>query len=393
MPKRVRRRKKFAPPPGSTREKGDLVEGIVALMHEMPGVTVDRNIYLPTIDGSGRVREIDVLLTSNVAGHPVRVAIECKNDAKPIGIESIDEFISRLADVGLPSQNGIFISASHYRSGATKRARAAGVRTLILKNLSEGTLSSTISAAFLSHIYLLLTITRIEVINDIVRSEDSIQMLIFRDQDGQICGSIPDLVWHLWVQGEISQDLGVFEQELEIPSDWRQVVDGLDARVKNVKVELQVSGHVATYPGKVREYQLVDSESETVERHTTQADFRDRPKKVQIASFLDDNELRKYLRELSAITLTIGKVRLPRLRFGPMYWPPSLETAQKIISVMQDFFDGKIPDPRPLDFSVIEGDDLVRVFDPIMNALPVQRGRGFQKPDETGQIETDEDAG
>ena len=77
--KRRRKRKKKAAPAGSTRAKGDILEQIVAEMHKTPGVTVERNVFLPVQDESDRTREIDVLLTSKVAGYPICVAIECKN--------------------------------------------------------------------------------------------------------------------------------------------------------------------------------------------------------------------------------------------------------------------------------------------------------------------------
>lgn len=52
----------------STKQKGAIVEEIVAMMHEEPGVRVQRDIQLPTIDGAGE-RQIDVLLTVRAAGY------------------------------------------------------------------------------------------------------------------------------------------------------------------------------------------------------------------------------------------------------------------------------------------------------------------------------------
>src|SRR5215203_6836970 len=114
----VRKRRKHNAPKGSTREKGDVLEQIIAEMHNMPEVKVERNVYLPTIDKTGRIREIDVLITSQVAGFPVKIAIECKNEKEPTGIAKIGEFIDKLNDVGLPVQLGIFVSTSRYESGA-----------------------------------------------------------------------------------------------------------------------------------------------------------------------------------------------------------------------------------------------------------------------------------
>lgn len=58
--------------------KGRLVEEIVEKMHADSNVKVERRAFLDPVGGS-RKREIDVVLTSNVGGYPVRLAIECKN--------------------------------------------------------------------------------------------------------------------------------------------------------------------------------------------------------------------------------------------------------------------------------------------------------------------------
>jgi hypothetical protein len=56
---------------------------LVAMMHEVPGVVVEKRTKLPVLQSkTGRRREIDVLITSNVAGYPVRFGIGCKNEGK-----------------------------------------------------------------------------------------------------------------------------------------------------------------------------------------------------------------------------------------------------------------------------------------------------------------------
>ena len=69
-----------------------MIEYIVAQMHYYPNVKVERNVHLPTIDGSGRKREIDVLLTVEILGYQNRWAIECKNEEATIGSPKIDAF-------------------------------------------------------------------------------------------------------------------------------------------------------------------------------------------------------------------------------------------------------------------------------------------------------------
>jgi len=233
MAKPSRKRKNYTAPLGSTREKGDIVEEISASIHRMPGVQVDRNVFLPVI-GENREREIDVLLTSHVAGYPVRIAIECKNEKKPIGVAKIDEFIGKLQDVGIPTQSGIFISGSKYTNGAISRARKAGIRPLLLQDTDSASLEKIVSEAFQSTIYLLLTITQIQVHNDVASSSFMEQMLIFQNQKGKICGSIPDLVWQKWIANNIPAKLGTYKLSLEIPDGWYQVVDERPVNITGV---------------------------------------------------------------------------------------------------------------------------------------------------------------
>jgi hypothetical protein len=50
----------------------------------LPGVKVERNKWLPSLINPEDEREIDVLLTVNPVGYEMRIAVECKNLARPI---------------------------------------------------------------------------------------------------------------------------------------------------------------------------------------------------------------------------------------------------------------------------------------------------------------------
>jgi len=136
--------------------KGKLVEQVVALLHEEPGIKIETNVKLPPSD-----REIDVLITGHVAGYPVRIAISCKNERLPIKPNLINEFIGTLDEVGIPTEYGIFVCVNGYSSGALTRAQKAGIKTLVLRGLTKSRLTSEISKALQFNIYLLLIITNI----------------------------------------------------------------------------------------------------------------------------------------------------------------------------------------------------------------------------------------
>lgn len=370
MSKRKRTRRKYSAPKGSTRAKGDVVEEIAASMHRMPGVTVERNVFLPAKDGSNREREIDVLLSSQVSGYPVRVAIECKNQKKPIEVEDISAFIGKLMDVGIPPQHGIYISASQYRSGAVPHAKSTGIRAFLLKDLTIDSLSESIRQAFQSLIYLLLTIAKIQVENNVAETERSWQMLVFHNKEKQPCGTVPDLIWEKWVSGNIPDEIGFHHIELAIPDDWIQIVDGRVAQVSAIEVEVQITGHIVTIPGSISHHALLDASSQRIERSQIRTEFEVSPGTYPVTTFLTEEKLQGFLHSREGISLSIGRFRLPRVRLGAMYWPPSERVTQEAIRLMQAFSEGKIPDPRPFKFAEMEGSDMREIWAPIWSEHP-----------------------
>ena len=247
----ARTRKKYSAPKGTTREKGDVLEKIVAEMHDVPGVKVERNQYLPSIDGSGRTREIDVLITSQVAGFPVRIAIECKNGIEPTGIARIGEFVDKLNDVGLPVQLGIFVSTSRYASGAIERAKTVGIRTLLLIDVTSN-LSNEVKSAFQSLIYLLATIATVNISVSEESPKPSGLSMFFFDDEGKICGSVGDLVWDHWRKGKIPDVIGTYEINLELPKTWKQKHDGQELILTKITAKTYVTGHIITVEGKLK---------------------------------------------------------------------------------------------------------------------------------------------
>ena len=149
------RREKASAKKLSSTDKGKIVERIVALMHKYPdtSVKVEQNVRLPPLrNKTGRKREIDVLLTKDIAGHSVQIAIECKNEQRPIDTPAIDAFAKKLQRVGIPY--GIYVSASGYTKDAIENAAIDGIKTFTLKDLTEEVLYTSIVEAFQSVVYL-----------------------------------------------------------------------------------------------------------------------------------------------------------------------------------------------------------------------------------------------
>lgn len=366
----ARTRRKHNAPKGSTREKGDVLEKIIAEMHDVPSVVIERNQYLPSIDRSGRTREIDVLITSQVAGFPVRIAIECKNEKKVTNIERIDAFIGKLQDVGIPVQHGVFVSTSRYAKGAVEHAKRVGIRTFLLKDISDR-LAEIVKEAIQSVIYLLLTITNIGIVNDISVSAPWSEVLFFRDDEGKMCGSLPDLVWDKWIKGEIADSIGEHEILLSLPTGWHQIIQGQEAKIKSIKVNVSVAAIVLTFSGTLSHYQLIDAKDGTIEKNQIKALFNPLPGNYPVREFRVEQDLSSYLDSQQGIKLSVGRFRLPRIKWLSIYWPPSKKAMLGLARIHKE----KTEQGEPFDMSAIplaeiEGDNLNAIWDPIVDDHP-----------------------
>ena len=371
----VRIRRKHDAPKGSTREKGDILEKIIAEMHDVSGVKIERNVFLPTLDGSGRTREIDVLITSQVAGFHIRIAIECKNKNKVTGVEEIDEFIGKLLDVGIPTQLGLFVSTSKYTSGAVKRAKSVGIRTFRLQDISNK-LPQGVKDAYQSQIYLLLTITKITVSNDVPDSASAGEILFFRDQFGKVSGSVADLVWREWSSGELSSQIGNHEVSLSLPDGWKQIVHGKIAKVSGIKVSYQVTGYAISFLGTVSQYDLVNVENSNIEKSQTVARFSPPSGKYPTIHFKSEDEFSSFKNEVRGISVIVGRFRLPRIVWYAMYWPPSKKTLQKLNQKIIDSLQRNEEfDLSAISLREIEGDDLSAIWEPIIADHPMLKSK------------------
>src|SRR5215212_7566666 len=176
--------------------KAKLVEEIVALLHEQEGVTVERNVRLPALSDPDDIREVDVLVTGNVAGYPIRIPIECKNYDKRISAGQIGEFKDKLEDVGLPVRGSIYVCVTGFGRDARRRAKDHGIKIFELNGLTPDRLSSAVHQAFQSTVYLLLRVERVRFTSD--RDEDNLWYVTFlRDRRGNFRGGLWDIIWKM----------------------------------------------------------------------------------------------------------------------------------------------------------------------------------------------------
>ncbi|MBA3323167.1 MAG: tetratricopeptide repeat protein [Pyrinomonadaceae bacterium] len=347
--------------------KGKLVEAVVALLHEMPGVKVERNVFLPPIHGDQtRRREIDVLLTGNVAGYLVRIAFSCKNESKKIEPGKIGEFIDELDDVGIPPQHGIFVCVNGYTHGALDRSKEKGIRTLVLRGLTKNRLASEVAKAFQFNIFLLGEVVKITVTNNVGIAEYEGQFSLFFDDKSRPCGNIADLIVNWWWHGDPPSTLGEYHLNFDVPQGWNQFVAGKPEPVLGISATVLVRGLIITLSGKTKTHTLVDPVSQSVTRGQIRVDFdgaRKRKVVLPVTTVNTEEELEAFTRRQDSVTLT-SRIRLPRILSGSFYYPWSERVFRLMIKRYEKFQAGEIPDFRAFTLEETEGTDLSTAWEP-----------------------------
>jgi hypothetical protein len=356
----------------NTTTKGRVVELITAAMHRVPKVNVQTNVFLPSRTDSRRKREIDVLLTSEVAGYPIRFAIECKNERSPIGTVKIDQFIGKLKDLGIPIQHGIFVSASGYRKTGLARAIGAGLKPLTLRGLTKDGLAAIVAGAFQAIVFLLPVVTNITVVdND--ESADAEPMPFFVDSQGNRQGWMPDLIWQDWLSGTLPSSLGDHELPLTLPSGWQAMRGGRVLAVTTMAARIRVLGLVISLSGQAEQYSLLDEIAGNIEKTSLNVAFDIPSGKYPVATFHTEDELASFL-NTSAVVKVVQRIRLPRINCPPILWPPSERVHKSLLERFRLFQEGKASwDPSLSNFAGIEGNDLQDVFEPIWENHPLIR--------------------
>lgn len=352
------------PQSNSTVSKGRMVEAIVASMHQEPGVSVQRNVRLPPARVKGAKREIDVLLTRDMSGYPVRIAIECKNELKPIGAKEIEAYCGKLDYLGIPVQHGIFVSASGYTTQALEVAEHAGLRLLRLNEITQA-LPEAIAQATQSILVLMLIAHDVAFSNFAYRPMSETEAFSLFGDDGQPRGTVLDLVWQRWFRGEVPAVIGEHQLSLEVPKGWHQMVDGQPVFIIEMNVKVQVVGLLVAIHGKVIGHALVNAANRTTERTQFSTVFDDQSTSYPVTRITTEAELDEVLAKLHSegFSIQIGRIMAPRIQFWNLLWPPS-ERAKAIVEErMQAFEAGEGPDPRPFNLAETEGTDLSVLFE------------------------------
>ena len=336
--------------------KGRIAESIVATLHENDESTqVECNVQLPAKNGTGRTREIDVLLTGHVGGYALRVAIECKNYNKRVGVPKIDEFVGKLRDVGLPKENAIFVSAVGFTKDALEVAAEHGIRTLLLEGLSDDRLASKIFNAVGSTLYILPRLAKVNIKGtqalDLDLTEhkeldpEAFVPAIFHVESKRSV-FIADIAASAWNQGAVNPQLGEVELALTIQKDnerWANLFEGYTWYIETLTLTFDIKALAYTISGRGERFALRDFVDKSVVKHQQQAHFPDHAGQ-KLTPLQTQADLEVYQAQYDAI---VGDdwhftrvFHLPRVKSGDFYFPLS----QRVLSQMNAVPDRQLTD-------------------------------------------------
>lgn len=331
---------------GMSKAKGDLLEDLVALLHQGEGVVVQKRQRLPSKNLNGSPREIDVLITTETAvGYPVQLAIECKNEVGPLEIGLVDAFAGKLDDVGIPTQLGILVSANGYTNGAQTRAQTLGIRTLRFEGLSPSRLEHEINAALQSVLFLLASVThvsRLPYVEDMTWQTAPLSATL----DAEVEPNLPSIlmgVWSLWVGNKIPATIGKHVAHL-LPTNaaghWHVIAD------------VTVTGHLLSLPGVYTRSALRNTSTNTVEKVRIDAKFEEIHEPQTLQTITSEPDLNQMMQQVSAAFQL--RIRVPRIATDKSYWPPSAAAARRAEELLKR--------GKPVSFEDIEGTNIVSAW-------------------------------
>jgi len=319
------------------------------MLHEIPGCTVEKRVRVPIPTDPSESREIDVLLAGTGLGYPLRRAIECKNWAAKVDVETIEAFLSKLRDIEIPAPLSLFVSTGGYTRGAIRRGAKEGLRLLELTGLNEDRLSSATEGAFQYLVYLLPIVELVQPLGD--RSGESlvIKTLRYRDRRTGRTSYALDNLWKKWLQDTDLRKLGLHHISFDIPQDPSLFEEGETVEPRTIFFGLRVAAAVVEVKGAATSHALVNAKTREVERRRLGFDFSARSSRVKV--FETEAAVQEFLDASGARQkLVVSGIPLPRLIYTHLYWPPTLESLHRSKEIQNR--------GEPPTFESVEGGDL-----------------------------------
>jgi hypothetical protein len=116
------------------RRSNDFQRLIKRIYEQLAGTTATvSESALVAEHGTDCEREIDVLIEAQIASVVLRVAVECRDRARPADVTWIDELEGKFRNLGIDKV--IAVARSGFSAGAASKAAMLGIET---QTLSEG---------------------------------------------------------------------------------------------------------------------------------------------------------------------------------------------------------------------------------------------------------------
>lgn len=111
-----------------------LVRFVQETLKNVPDTEIFSNYKIENI--SGRKREIDVFIKSQINGMDIKIAIECKDYKNAIPVEKIEAFNSKCQRINGISKK-IFVATNGYQADAIEAARDFDIELYNLIDISK----------------------------------------------------------------------------------------------------------------------------------------------------------------------------------------------------------------------------------------------------------------
>jgi hypothetical protein len=118
-------------------------QDVVAIVQRhMAGTAAVEESAMVTPTAGGDAREVDVMVTSEIAGHRVAVAIEASKTARPSTVEWVERMIGKHLD--LPSDKLVLYSGSGFTKAALKKATDKNIAAITEEELTSDELRTAV---------------------------------------------------------------------------------------------------------------------------------------------------------------------------------------------------------------------------------------------------------
>lgn len=187
---------------------------------------------------SGRLRQVDVTIRSRVGLTDVLIAIECKRQKRPVTIEQVEAFASKLRDIG--ASEGIIVSASGFAAGAEAMAREHRIQLLTFREAQDTDWAAVTNAES----WLKIRMKRLDEAGarlTLYSGDDPVGALPLETpvigKDGRELFTVEKLGQELELSTRADRGVGDFEIEVAPAEEWFVKVGGENKPITKIVME------------------------------------------------------------------------------------------------------------------------------------------------------------